>query len=338
MGNHNDFSCKFPLVLPELKAGGSSHRSATLHPNTLTTTLEDLVISGSVNMHGYSAVTPSTTISGGQLSYGISGGCSSLSLGYHGSVTASGRGGLCRALVIENDPLHVFHIQHMNEIYGAPFDRDLIFGGTNTEAYAADPYAAKIVIHTAGGGRALPLGPVAVPSAAEVLEQQFEFVTLKANCMAKQTGLFGIPGKFDPRWKVDPPHNLAARVVGDIAASRRGAHVSLENVQLEAVDRQSRPALSSFAFRDQGVRVTATAVIDFGTAGRVKLPVATTVRGTLRGQELGRTGIVGASFAEAVTANFTVSSIGLPRGVTGVSFGVDLSPEKVALQGVLTPQ
>lgn len=338
MGNNNNFSCKFPLALPELAAGGGSHRSATLHAESLTATLLDLVISGSVNSHGFNAVTPSTVIDGGQISYGISGNCSSLSLGYHGSVTASGHGGLCRAMVIEDDPLHVFHIQNISEIYGAPFDRDLTLMGQNVDEYADNPYAAKVVIHTAGGGRALPLGPVTAPSAAEVQNLQFQYINLKVNCMAKQTGLFGIPGKFDPRWHIDPPKDLVARVIGDLAASRRGARVSLEGVQLETVGRQTRPAIGSFSFGDQDVRVTATAVIDFGAGGSVKIPVATTVRGTLRGSELGRTGIVGASFAEPVKANFTVASGGLPRGVTQVSFGVDLSPAKVALQGVLTPQ
>lgn len=336
MGNNNNFSCNFPLVLPELKAGGSSHRSATLNADTLSATFEDLVISGPMNLHGYTTLAPSSTIAGGQVTYGITGGCSSLSLGYHGSVTASGRGGLCRAMQIDDDPLHIFHIEHMNEIYGAPFDNDLLIIG-DLDAYAADPYAANVVIHTAGGGRALPLGPFSVPSQAEIRDLQFEYVTLKANCMAKQTGLFGIPGKFDPRWKVDPPHDIAARIVGDLAAARRGARVALEDVKLEAVGRQTRPRLGSFAFNDQSMRITATAVIDFGAAGRVKVPVTATVRGTLRGRELGRTGIVSASFAEAVKAEFTVAS-GLPRGVSQVSFGVDLSPGNVALQGVLTPQ
>lgn len=338
MGNNNNFTCKFPLVLPTLQAGGGSHRSAALDPDGLYVTADDLVIAGDVNLTGYKAVAPLSTIGGGQINYGITGGCSNLSAGYYGSVTASGRGGLCRAMVIEDDPLNIFGIKHLNEIHGAPFDNDILIKGANLETYAANPYAAKVVIHTAGGGRGLPLGPLSIPSEAEKREVEFEYVFLKANCMAKQTGLFGIPGKFDPRWKVDPPHDLVARVTGDLAAARRGARVTLENVKFEAVGRQTRPAIGGFAFGDQSVRVTATALIDFGAAGRAKVPVSTTVRGTLRGRELGRTGIVSASFADSVRAEFSVASTALPRGVTQISFGIDLSPRSVGLQGVLTPQ
>lgn len=329
------FTCEYPLLMPELEAGGNSFRRTILSPNNLYVHGNSLVISGTASNTGVSGAAPKATITGGNLIYGIHGGCSNLHAGWEGHLVGSGYGALCEPLAIENDPQHVFFIDHIWEIYSSPFSQEIWFGGPNTETYKQNPYQADVTVWTSGGGRTVPIGPLDFPSDAEIWDLQNEYVMAQVNCMAKSTGLFGIPGKFDPRWKVDPPYDIVGIIrSSDPAWARRTARVSLERVSFETVGLRTRPQ-GEFVIPGQEISMTASARVDLGRDGVFQVEISTRFRSDLRGKELGETDIVSATFAERTMAAFQARSTSLPRAITSIDFSLDVSPPKLGMQGTL---
>ncbi len=336
-GANNSFSCGFPLVLPSLAAGGGSALHTDLKATALQMVGSGLVISGTATLGGYTRAAPRAQITAGPVQYGIHGGCSSLHTGFEGSFVATGAGKVCETMQVKGDPLGVFVIQGLSQVYAAPWDKDVLFGFGDTAAYAASPYAAKVTARTSGGGRTVKLGPVQMPTAAEQFEISNEFIQAKVNCMAKQTGLFGIPGKFDPRWHVDPPVDLVGTIrTYDPRYAGVVAKVTLENVVAETLGRTTRPlGLTRFNLAEQDVRLSATAVVSYGRLGTQKVPVSTVVRGTLVASEIGRTEIILTKFSAPTRANFTLQKGSLLSGMEGLDFSVDVSPGKFSMQGTL---
>lgn len=336
MGPDHHFSCDFPLALPTLSAGAGSLKMITLGATALVRLGSELVITGTSSLTGPNAASPKAVIQDLDVHAGIFGGCSSLRAGYHGSFSATGTGRVCKTLQVKNDPLGVFFVKDLAAISKAPWSRDVVLGYGDTAAYFLSPYVSTLTVRTSGGGRTLSLGPVAELTAQEQQDLSADLIMAKVNCMRLQTGLFGIPGLFDPRWKIDPPYDLQARVrSNDPLLVRNAARVSLDAVTFEVLNRPARSPGLRYALPQQDVRVSATATIAFGSLGTVRVPVSTVVRGSFGGEELGQTGLVSGAFAAGTSAQFEVSSAAFPRAVAGVDFAVDLSPRNLALQGVL---
>lgn len=331
--------CNFDLDLPVLAAGGSSDRRTVLSASSVGMLGSNLVISGNAVNEGLSKILPRAIINDVDIQYGIFGGCSSLHIGIEGRLAATGSGRLCRAIQIEDDPQQVFHIDHASEIHAAPFNNEVWYGGGNTAAYAQNPYEAKVTVQTSGGGRTVGISFFDAPTPEEIFETQNDYVMAYANCMAKSTGLFGIPGKFDIRWKVDPPYDLVATIASsDPLWARRTARVTLEGVSVETLGRTTRPRTldGSYFFERQELLFTGTAIVDFGREGRFRVPVSTVVASSLSGREIGETEIVTGALAGRTVARFTISSREFPRAVSSVQLGVDVSPVNLAMQGTLT--
>ncbi len=340
MGSNNDFTCKLPLSLPTLKAGGSSAMKVPLVAQSLSRQGSELVISGTASPIGYTTPAPRVKIADVDLAYGLHGTCKNLHAGIEADFIATGSGKLCvQPMKIAADPLAMFYASLMHEIYTSPWKQTVSFGGSNAAQYALHPYQATILARTSGGARTVGLGPVAPVSDAEQLAASFELVHARVSCMKLETGLFGIPGLFDPRWNVDPPINLAAHIrSADPVMTRQPVSVTLTDVSFQLLSQTTRPKGRTYSLGVQDVRMQATATFNFGRLGTFTVPVSTIVRDTFSGSELAETGLVTGGFPARTMAAFSVSSSAFPRAVAGVDFSVDVSPTKLSLHGVLTPQ
>ncbi len=330
------FSCSFPLVLPSLDAGGQSLLHLDLKATSLVRQGTNLVIGGTTAQRGPLTYAPLVAIQTPvTLRHGVQGNCSSLHVGTEGRFIASGFGAVCKPMAFRDDPEHVFFSQDLNLVSTAPWER--VVSLYPTAAFVAAPYTGTIIARTSGGARGVEVIAPAPMTQGEEESVLNQFVMAKANCMAKETGLFGIPGLFDPRWKIDPPYDLLSRVRSyDPALSRTTPHVRLDKVKFETVGRTTRPLGLAYSLPQQDVRITAQATIDFGgRTGKKTVAVYSVVRSTLRGEELGRTGIVTGEFPPGTRASFQVSSSTFPTGVSGVDFELDLSPGRLELQGTL---
>ncbi|MGV3619479.1 MAG: hypothetical protein ACO1OB_01605 [Archangium sp.] len=333
----DSFSCAFPLVLPSLTAGGNSLLHLDLAATSLSRSGTNLVIAGTTTLRGPPTFEPRTFIeSPVQLRYGIHGGCGNgLHTGSEAFFRATGNGVVCKPMVLTNDPAGAFGMQGLGDIQRAPWELSI--------AQFANPpagYSATIVARTSGGARTVKLMTDAALTPGESEDLMHELVAVKANCMAKETGLFGIPGLFDPRWKVDPPYDLVSRVRSfDPSWMRATVRTRLDKVQFETLGRTTRPIGRIYSLTQQDVRVTAVATVDFGTRGGKKtVNVSTVVRANFSGKEIGSTGIVSGSFPAGTKATFQVNSSSFPAGVSGIDVDLDLSPGALALQGTLNAQ
>lgn len=333
------FWCDFPLALPLLDAGGPSRLHLDLTATQLTRVGRNLVVRGGISQRGPLTAAPRVTIeSPVHLSAGVFGSCSDLHVGSEGHFRANGAGEVCSTLKVSADPQHVFWSPTLQGTQGSPWD--VTIDVSPTDAFTAAPYEGRIVTRTSGGARTVSLIADAPPTLAEQDDLLQRLAAAKVNCMAKQTGLFGIPGLFDPRWKVDPPVDLVSRVrSNDPVLARSTVRVRLEDVQFETLSRTTRPLGAVFSLPQQNVKVSARAVVDFGgKTGTRTVAVSTVVQATLSGEELGKTGIVTGRFPAGTTATFQVNSSTFPTGIAGVDFTLDLSPRNLELQGTLTAQ
>lgn len=330
------FSCSFPLVLPALDAGGLSLLHLDLKATTLLRMGSNLVIGGTTAQRGPLTQAPRVAIqSPVTLRHGVHGSCSALHIGTEGQFIAQGHGAVCKPMAFRSDPEHVFFSQDLNLVSKAPWDRDVSL--YPTQAFLAAPYTSSIIARTSGGARGVEVIAPAPLSGEEADSLTGRLVMAKANCMAKQTGLFGIPGMFDPRWKIDPPYELLSRVRSyDPVLARSRPLVRLDQVKFETLGRSTRTLGLVYSLPQQDVRITASATIDFGgSVGKKIVPVSVVVRSAFAGEELGRTGIVTGEFPAGTVAAFQVNSTRFPAGVSGVDFELDLSPRRLELQGTL---
>lgn len=332
------FSCAFPVSLPSLEAGGASLQHTELAATSLTSFAGGLVIGGTSTLLGTPTAPPQVTIDDTDIAYGIYGGCNSLHIGTEGTFSASGKGTVCNApMAIAGDLLGVFGISGLSGLTSAPWSRTVKFGeylsAAQLQSYFAQPYAAKVTVLTSGGTRTVALGPAVAPSAQEQFATGIGLVAAKASCMKLETGWFGIPGKFDPHWLVDPPIDLVA-VVHLASGVNTTARVTLSNIAVTSVGLSARRT-AAFSIPNQTMRMDATATINFGRLGTYTVPVSGSFRGTLSGKDLGSTGLVQASMSRGATAGFSVVSRSLPASVSSVVFSVDASGGNMGLQGVL---
>jgi hypothetical protein len=335
--NEDSFTCNFPLTLPSLSGGGASLLHLDLHATSLVRVGSNLVINGTTaergpltHLHRAAIQTPVVML------HGIFGSCSGLSAGTGAQFIAQGTGAVCSPMTITNDPDHVFFSANLADVRTVPWARAVEQWGNPSPM----PYSAKIIVRTSGGARAVELVAAPPLPADQVDDLQRALVEAKANCMAKETGLFGIPGMFDPRWKVDPPYDQLSRVRSyDPAWSRINLRARLDKLKFETLGRTTRPIGNVFSVPTQDVRITGVATIDFGTKyGKKTVNISTVVRSDFGGKEIGQTGIVTGQFPAGTVATFQVSSSTFPSGVSGVDIDLDLSPNKLELQGTLNAQ
>lgn len=331
------FACNFPLVLPSLAAGGNSLLHLDLAATSLTRSGANLIIAGTADLRGPLTYPPATQIqSPVQMQFGVHGGCSDLHIGSEGFFRATGDGAVCSQMRLTNDPREVFGMLGLGDIQKAPWEMSIAQFG---EAPPAG-YSSTIIARTSGGSRTVKLIADTAPTQGDFDDAQQQRIAVKANCMARETGLFGIPGMFDPRWKIDPPYDLLSRVRSfDPAWTRATVRTRLDKVKFETLGRTTRSLGRLYSLNQQDVRISAVATVDFGSRGGKKIVnVSTVVRANFNGKEIGSTGIVTGAFPAGTKATFQVNSTSFPAGVSGVDIDLDLSTGALELQGTLNAQ
>jgi hypothetical protein len=138
--------------------------------------------------------------------------CSSLHIGYGGSVMLLGYpGSICDVTVLDDD-LNVFALKQESTFLPSTIEIrladevDIVLEPDFLTSYWSQPYPCKLRIRTGVGARTISLDAPAKGDPTTLHDDLlFARVMCKVSALLEQTGLLGIPGKFDPHWHVDPP-------------------------------------------------------------------------------------------------------------------------------------
>lgn len=324
--------CAFPLNLPVISTGAGSSFT-TLDLAGATPVPDGLVVFGDALL---TSRAPMNTLATSQqnIAYGIYGGCSSMHAGYEGSITLSGGARICSSQI--SDAKGVYNVGNIANNSLANQTIPLSFpdftsqycpadnpncAQTPYQQFVAAPYPLKVTVRTTGGIKTVSVPAPAIATAAQEQATATNLILAKVNCMARSTGLFGIPGLYDPRWDIDPPAALgypASRVVNGLSQAVGTVTISSPSIELLSVATDLGGRLG----RGSQLLYRGTAVI---TANRVlyRIPlnvqIATTFGLTrsldLRTQTLANTA--------RVQARVDLSS-GLPAALAGTAFTLDI--------------
>lgn len=324
--------CAFPLNLPIISTGAGSSFT-TLDLAGATPMADGLVVFGDALL---TSRAPSTAFVTAQqnISYGIYGSCSSMHTGYEGSITLNGGARICSSQI--TDPKGVYNVGTIANNSLANQTIPLSFpdfssqycpannpncAQTPYQQFVAAPYPLKVTVRTTGGIKTVSVPAPAIATPAQEQATATNLILQKANCMARSTGLFGIPGLYDPRWDIDPPYDAgypATRIVNGLSQSVGTVTISSPTVELLSVATDLGGRLG----RGSQLLYRGTAVI---TANRVlyRIPlnvqIATTFGLTrsldLRTQTLANTG--------RIQARVDLSR-GLPLALAGTAFTLDI--------------
>ncbi len=346
--NTVDLDCTFPLALPDVRVGNAflDLQLADSTPSPL-----GLTIHGAAHGGGPGQQIPATeaTVDGG-FGYGIHGNCSAgFSQGYSGGVSLRGPR-LCDTDIL-SDPHHVFDVEGTSETTydGIRTNIDVDFpafasvmcpvspgvwaacppGQAPLDQYWLSPYPLTMTLWTTRGAFT-----VQVPGPVKVTEQQqlalsFQAVNLRVNCMAPQTGLFGIPGLYDPRWDIDPPPYLPLERVTRLGRERIG-QVALTDLVVSAPEGML-DRLGALRTRGVPLQYRATAVIDAGRAGRYRVPVTIPLSVGWRAEGVGsRVSALRTSAAVSAAVDLTRA---LPSSLAGAGFTLQVPAGAIGVSG-----
>ncbi len=209
------FSCNFPVSLPILRLGAGAIAFASLDITGSSATSGGLMLKGTATPHVLLQQT-SVALSASSVSYGLYGGCNDLHGGYEGSVRISGFGKVCDITVSE-DKLKVYGVHAAQALGPMPATVDIVLYPGMGECSAPDcipatnlfwdnPYGLRVTAYTSAGAKSIYIDPPVQATSDEVFETAIERIDAKVGCMSLETGLFGIPGMYDPHWDIDPPN------------------------------------------------------------------------------------------------------------------------------------
>jgi hypothetical protein len=330
-GEHS-IQCAFPLNLPIISTGAGSSFT-TLDLAGATPVGDGLVVFGDALL---TSRAPQNTIVTAQanISYGVHGSCSSMHTGYEGSITLSGGARICSTQI--TDPKGVYNVAPIANNSWANQTIALSFPNISSQycpaatpncaqtpyqQFLAAPYPLKVTVRTTGGIKTVSVPAPAMATAAQETAAMNNLILQKANCMARSTGLFGIPGLYDPRWDIDPPYDAgypASRVVNGL--SRAVGTVTISNPTIELLSVAAD--LGGRLGRGSQLLYRGTAVI---TSNRVTYRIPLNVQfsttfGLTRSLDL-RTQTLANS--ARVQARVDLSS-GLPAALAGTAFTLDI--------------
>lgn len=294
---------------------------------------------GSVQTQFAPVATSNWNLSAG-ISYGVQGGCNSLSLGYGGSATLSGPVQVCDMQKVEN-PHGVYDIGPFEVAPGNVKTAELTFptiistlcpngngsyskcppGQSELDAFWNNPEPFVLRFTTKRGIRTFAIPAPAQASPQSELQAQILLQAAKIDCMSLQTGFLGIPGMFDPRWMIDPPpiENLIR-----VSQFRGGRTQILGAVQLTNIEvgfLEPPVALDgSLSLDAVSVIVEATAVVDAGRSYEV--PVSFQVEMGFEAQAW-EDGVLELTQVTDALADVDLASA-LPREFAGASYTANL--------------
>lgn len=291
---------------------------------------------GNILSQGFNSSTTPWHVGGG-IGFGVHGGCSSLSVGYHGSATISGPVQVCDVDIVEN-PHGVYDIGEFEPAPGNVKTAEITFptiasmlcpdpnggyyncypGQSALDDFWLDPKPMEVRLTTNRGIRTFEIAPPAQATSSDHLGAMMALLAAKIECMAPQTGFLGIPGMYDPRWDIDPaPLSDLVRVSG-----RRIEQLGVVELQSVAVGFLVSPidTAGGMSLDQVTVVVEAMALVDAGRVYRIPISFETEMGFELSVPEDGL-----AHFTQ-VTDSLTEIDLSahLPRDLYGAGFSAML--------------
>jgi hypothetical protein len=266
--------CTYPISLAPLTLGASLP-FGTLMLEKYVASDAGPILGGSLDLLAVGKAKLTMDIDSG-LEWRVLGGCGNFSVGAEAIVKLTGTELPAGAPVkldlpikVLNDPLNLFRPHLVIDPSGAswlPVDVTLSFqpGGVPLDApYWQNPYDLILLVETTAGCQAVSLGKLPAYTEQQITQIGIGIPVLEANCDAPQTGLFGIAGKFDPHWLVDPgPEGSLRYWEGLVTGAARGDVFELVDetgsVMRSTVNAAGNAVLNGI-FSDRGFQVTRTA-------------------------------------------------------------------------------
>jgi hypothetical protein len=239
--------CTFEVGLPPLKVG-TPHALGTFDLASLTALDAGPVLQGTLDVLTIGAPTAGMHFTG--WSWEVIGSCSSLHVGVSGGLVLGGSqfpsqpAKVCKWIeVIEDRPANfpqqdppIPNMFNPQAVYGStwmpiavvPFDMtaaDLLGEGPDDPSvhpWVKQYYPIRMVLRTNAGARCIVIPPLPALREGQLEQLELDKIVAMANCKAEQTGLLGIPGKFDPHWLPDPPQDLNAAHLWQIVLAGAG--------------------------------------------------------------------------------------------------------------------
>lgn len=254
-------------------------------------TFEGWRLYGNLNSQGVGVSNGPWEAHGG-IGFGVSGGCSSLHIGYHGSATLDGPVQLCDVDIMEN-PHGVYDIGEFEPAPGNIRVAELTFptilstlcpngngsysscppGQSELDAFWQNPQPFEVRLTTTHGMRTFAVPAPEQATSDDYWAAQMELINAKIICMSPQTGFLGIPGMFDPEWMIDPPPFMtltrdAGRRIEQLGIVQlTGIEVGFDGSPIETTGAMSLDAVT--------VVVQATALVDAGETYEVPVTFET---------------------------------------------------------------
>lgn len=147
----------------------------------------------------------------GEITYGLTGSCNSIRLGYSGAIPVTGDGMLCQPIQVIDDPLNVFKItwpgSHWlgSNYIGAQVLEIGFFAGSDLNAYFANPYPCRVVIRSSVGLRCYEIAAPSPPPAEGSVEELMWLGALEKEEIDCLKLVHYLPKKMEFLWLIDPP-------------------------------------------------------------------------------------------------------------------------------------
>lgn len=250
-----DMTCRLPMDVIAFTHWTSYLR---LTPTGGRATADGFTISGTSIGGGPGQLSATLVQGSAACGYGVTGTCNEgPSAGYWAVAVIDGPK-VCDLAVL-NDPLHVYDIVGTREsqFVGLRTEVEMEFPGFQSVfcpepggawSYCAEgeapidefwqtPYPLHIRARTNRGSFSFAAPPPTQATQAQQDAARFGAINARVACMKLETGLFGIPGLYDPRWAVDPPYDaiLWERIVGRVRDVDLG-RVHVESIRVNPTD------------------------------------------------------------------------------------------------------
>lgn len=326
--DHN-IDCSFPFDLPKIDLGPGP--DGILSATNLRGTSAGLVLEGDVDILGFANAPEPLELSGTAPVYGVHGDCSDLGIGYLGWLdVGGGTGDYCHAPdsgaaspFVVDDTWDAYNLYDIDE--GPADEVSIGLGGDWIDLFWDDPYGMTATVWTTVGS-----GSITLDKPIEHVGIDWgiigDYIMAYVNChFREQTGLFGIPGKFDFHWLVDPPpYELVA-----IGSEFDRAVATLDKASFTQVGETYVDEKSGLTVMpSKSVMLSTSWTVDGGRAGKFSFSAETPMTMDLGGTKL----FDGYAFAVGAPTTVTVAvpREALPRGAKEASVSVELDPATVA--------
>lgn len=182
------FSCKSPLEVMKLDLEPDilSSPYGILHMDYMKSHKDGLILYGGFQLkNAFNASRRRLSGSGG-LRYGIYGSCSSLSMGYNGSLSLDGIGRLCSMEII-GDSLGVYRVDEKTANVWLPLSYPIVFNAPEDDGtydkFFDNPYPLRLRVYTTAGAETFVLDPPPDRRQFDEIELRVAFADAKVNCL-----------------------------------------------------------------------------------------------------------------------------------------------------------